>query len=137
MAGTEQRMFAAPPADRTAAPLQPEPTVHVSWPELFLLRLIPKRYADGYLIWRFYKQLAKQRRDPNAPCPACGNREGNEMRWAESFEWPDRERGALLHGCKLCKATWGEKALVPFEQWKVTLSTYQERSLFDEVRRSA
>ena len=59
--------------------------------------------------------------DPNAKCPACGERDG-ELHWTAQVEWPDKTKGALVHRCKLCQAFWFSKPLVPSEKWAVELS---------------
>jgi len=55
--------------------------------------------------------------DPNAPCPACGNRQG-EVKWVREVEWGNGSgRGALIHRCKVCDANWPEKPIISAKNW--------------------
>lgn len=129
-------MISTPPPDRTAGPVQTAPQVNVSWPEFLILRWLPEKVQAAYLVRRLAFNISRTHRDPNAQCPACGNCKG-EIRWAEAFTWPDSKAGALVHLCAICKATWGERPIIAFESWKITLRREEERTLFGEVMRGA
>ena len=69
------------------------------------------------------RAIAGARIDPNAPCPCCGAPNG-KLRWEPELEWPpDKEgrkaRGACLHTCQVCAASWPEKPIVRAEEWQI------------------
>jgi len=91
---------------------------------------------DAVLISQGRHPIQFIRRDPNFPCVACGARNG-EIRWAPQFKWPTTgNMGALIHQCKVCKATWGERPIISAEEWRITLSA-EERRLFEEAKKNA
>lgn len=65
-------------------------------------------------------------RNPNAKCPACGNKDG-EIRWVPEFTFDSQEQpttGAVIHRCKICTAMWGEHALVAKKHWHVNIDPH-------------
>lgn len=88
---------------------------------LFQARAAWKRWQAARLESRNLRRMkawvAKQRVDPNAPCPACGAREG-EIRFAPQY-------GQIIHRCKVCTALWPEKPIVQWDAWKVEIGEDQ------------
>ena len=60
-------------------------------------------------------------RNPNAKCPACGNKEG-EIRWMPDFTFGNETgpaTGDVIHRCKICTAMWGDRPLIAKQHWHV------------------
>ena len=85
----------------------------------------------AYFNWRVRRIIARTVRDTNAPCPACGHRNG-EIRWVGPFKRADGKSGALLHQCKVCKAAWGEPPIVNYDDWKIDLDGQEAETAFQE-----
>lgn len=64
-------------------------------------------------VRRMKQWVAQQRIDANAPCPACGARDG-EIRFTHQY-------GCIIHRCKVCTALWPEKPIVAWADWKVEI----------------
>ena len=73
--------------------------------------------------------------DPNAPCPACGNRQG-QMKWAYDIRNPATQRfGMIAHQCKVCGATWCEPPIVRSDGWVVNPIEEVREELKEEARK--
>ena len=61
-------------------------------------------------------------RNPNAKCPACGNKKG-EIRWLPEFTFEEgpTTTGAVMHRCAICTAMWGERAIIERKYWNVSV----------------
>ncbi len=72
------------------------------------------------LTLRYCHRLGRKilpRIDPNAPCPSCGNRNG-ELRCIRSNEG-GKDTAFVAHRCKVCSAEWAEPSIVPLEHWEL------------------
>ena len=47
--------------------------------------------------------------DPDAPCPACGHRNGT-LKFLPALR-------LIVHTCDICGAAWGEKTVVDTSAW--------------------
>ena len=72
-------------------------------------------------VRRIKRAVAKQRIDPNRPCPACGARDG-EIRFMPQF-------GVIIHRCKVCTALSPERPIVVWDDWKVEIDDRQVEPL--------
>ena len=86
------------------------------------------RWLKGWWLtliqaWR----IRTARIDPNAPCPACGARDG-EIKWEGNVKWLDGKKGAVIHTCHVDKARWAERPIVTAEEWDIRMNEVEQGS---------
>ena len=52
--------------------------------------------------------------DLRAKCPACGRCKKHKIAFAQEY-------GAIIHSCSACGALWGQKPVVNWTDWKVSI----------------
>lgn len=55
--------------------------------------------------------------DPNAKCPACGNKDGSLKMTMGLQDGKQGERPWIKHICKICSAEWMEETVVAIDSW--------------------
>lgn len=123
-------MISMPPKDRTADAAG-SPQVELNWIEFIVLARLPARFRDPYLVWKFQRNVDRAHRSLEAKCPACGNFSKCEMRWTDQFKWADGMAGALIRLCPICKASWGEKPVIAYQDWKINLRPQEVAPMFE------
>lgn len=90
-----------------------------------------KRFVEAcrltYVEWRIRRIIENTVRDENAPCPACGHRDG-KIRWASAMQWEDGRKGALVHQCNTCMAAWAESPIVKASAWVINIEQEVQHS---------